>query len=107
MFRAYLGDSFTYQSGGQSFFFGYGGFNVNLFDPNIFIVTHGDVGGSVKFYQNAENPKTYGGIVNGTGQHQMWRIAGSLSTNVSTQRCLNISYSMWTTTAAYRILTQQ
>ena len=85
-FRASGGDNFTYQSGGQSFFFGYGGFNVNLFDPNIFIVTHGDVGGSVKFYQNAENPKTYGGIVNGTGQHQMWRIAGSLSTNVSTQK---------------------
>ena len=85
-FRASSGDNFTYQSGGQSFFFGYGGFNVNLFDPNIFIVTHGDVGGSVKFYQNAENPKTYGGIVNGTGQHQMWRIAGSLSTNVSTQK---------------------
>ena len=85
-FRASGGDNFTYQSGAQSFFFGYGGFNVNLFDPNIFIVTHGDVGGSVKFYQNAENPKTYGGIVNGTGQHQMWRIAGSLSTNVSTQK---------------------
>ena len=85
-FRASGGDNFMYQSGAQSFFFGYGGFNVNLFDPNIFIVTHGDVGGSVKFYQNAENPRTYGGIVNGTGQHQMWRIAGSLSTNVSTQK---------------------
>lgn len=85
-FRANSGGNFTYQSGAQSFFFGYGGFNVDLFDPNIFIVTHGDVGGNVKFYQNAENPKTNGTTVNGTGQHQMWRIAGSSSTNVSTQK---------------------
>jgi len=85
-FRANSGGNFTYQSGAQQFFFGYGGFNVDLFDPNIFIVTHGDVGGNVKFYQNALNPKTNGTTVNGTGQHQMWRIAGNSSTNVSTQK---------------------
>ena len=80
------GNRFTYQSGGQSFYFytPTGGWPIPLFDPNIFIVTQGDVGGNVKFYINADNPRTYGGTVNGTGQHQMWRISQSISTNVST-----------------------
>jgi len=81
-----IGDRFTYQSGGQAFYFytPTGGWPISLFDPNIFIVTHGDVGGNVKFYINADNPRTYGGTVNGTGQHQMFRISSSTGSNVST-----------------------
>lgn len=85
-FQNRYGGYFTYQSGGQQFNFGYGGWAVDLFEPNIYIVTQGDVGGNVKFYQNGLNPRTNGTTVNGTGQHQMWRIAGSTSTNVSTQK---------------------
>lgn len=82
------GDDFYYQSGGQQFFFGNpsGGWPISLFQPNIFIVTHGDVGGNVKFYINANNPRTYGLAVNGTGQHQMWTIANPIATNVTTQK---------------------
>lgn len=87
------GGAFTYQSGGQSYFFGYGGWDVDLFEPNIFLITQGDVGGSVKFYENALNPKTNGTTVNGTGQHQMWRIAGTVSIHVSTVKLSE--YILW------------
>jgi hypothetical protein len=85
---ASVGDRFTYESGGQNFYFytPSGGWPISLFQPNIFIVTHGDVGGSVKFYINANNPRTYGLAVNGTGQHQMWTLANPISTNVTTQK---------------------
>lgn len=81
-----IGNRLTYQSGGQAFYFypPSGGWPISLYDPNIFIVTQGDVGGSVKFYQNANNPSTSGATVNGTGQHQFRTIAQPISTNVTT-----------------------
>ena len=92
-FRNQSGGSVSYQSGGQLFFFGYGGWDVPLFDPNIFILTHGDVGGNVKFYLNALNPNTSTTTVNGTARHQMWRIAGSVSIHVSTVKLSE--YILW------------
>ena len=82
------GNRFYYQSGGQqfSFFQPSGGWPISLFQPNIFILTHGDVGGNVKFYINADNPRTFGLAVTGTGQHQMWRIAATTGSNVTTQK---------------------
>ena len=91
--NASFGQSMELKSGGQSFGFQYGGFNVDLMNPNIFIVSHGDTGGNVKFYQNAENPKTSSTTVNGTGTHELWYFGltvGSHTSNAKTSE-----YVLW------------
>ena len=91
--NASFGQALDLKSGGQTFSFGYGGFNVDLMNPNIFIVSHGDTGGNVKFYQNAENPKTSSTTVNGTGTHELWYFGltvGSHTSNAKTSE-----YVLW------------
>lgn len=91
--NASFGQVLDLKSGGQTFSFGYGGFNVDLMDPNIFIVTHGDTGGNVKFYQNAENPKTSSTTVNGTGTHELWTFTMTIGSHPSNSK--TSEYILW------------
>ena len=89
-----IGQVMQFKSGGQTWDFGYGGFNVDLMDPNIFIVTQGDTGGYINFYQNAENPVTdLVPTVSGTSTHELWTLTNTVS--VHTTRSKTSEYILW------------
>ena len=92
--NASFGQVLQFKSGGQTWDFGYGGFNVDLMDPNIFIVTQGDIGGYVNFYQNAENPVTdLVPTVDGASTHELWYLTNTIS--VHTTRSKTSEYILW------------
>jgi len=74
-FRNQYGGALNYSSGGQQWFFGYGGWAVDIIDPNIFIITQGDTNGLVKFYQNALNPKTNSTPITASNNHQLFTLS--------------------------------
>ena len=92
--RVYLNaaNNFRVQSGGQTFSYT-ATYSPALNDPNIFVITHGDVGGNVKLYQNGTQPATNATTITGTGDHEMWRIAGTVSIHVSTVKFSE--YVLW------------